>query len=104
MSEPDLYSRSSVGSRIAISGAWLASTPIEPVVVRVETISTSSSKTFPSGVRTSTGNLLRAIALARLGGGGAGLGRRALGRLALGRLVRAASLLAAAAARCLHDF
>src|SRR5918996_4993754 len=34
---------------------------MEPVVVRVETISTSSSNTFPSGVRTSTGKLLRGI-------------------------------------------
>src|SRR5829696_3193627 len=47
-----------------MSGAWFASTPIEPVVVRVDTISTSSSKTFPSGVRTSTGNLFLAIVLA----------------------------------------
>src|SRR3954468_245864 len=67
MSESERYSRSSVGSRIAISGAWLASTPIDPVVVRVETISTSSSKTFPSGVRTSTGKLfLATAALARV--------------------------------------
>src|SRR5215204_808718 len=50
-----------------MSGAWFASTPIEPVVVRVETISTSSSKTFPSGVRTSTGKLLLAIAFPLLG-------------------------------------
>jgi hypothetical protein len=28
--------------------------PIEPVVVRVETSSTSSANTWPSGVRTST--------------------------------------------------
>ena len=55
-SESDLYSRSSVGSRIAISGACRALIPIEPVVVRVETISTSSEKTCPSGVRTSTWN------------------------------------------------
>src|SRR5918994_931690 len=47
---------------MAMRGAWLASTPIEPVVVRVETISTSSSKTLPSGVRTSTGKLFLAIA------------------------------------------
>src|ERR671924_1955276 len=44
------------------SGSWLASTPIEPTVVRVETISTSSLKTSPSGVRTSTLNLVRAMA------------------------------------------
>src|SRR5918996_5623082 len=46
---------------MAMRGAWLARTPMEPVVVRVETISTSSSNTFPSGVRTSTGKLLRGI-------------------------------------------
>src|SRR5215203_1327750 len=37
--------------------------PRPPVSERVETISTSSSKIFPSGVRTSTGKLLLAIAL-----------------------------------------
>src|SRR5919205_435142 len=47
------------------SGWWLASTPIEPTVVRVETISTSSLNTSPSGVRTSTRNFVRAI-VARL--------------------------------------
>src|SRR5215218_1561063 len=52
---------------MAVSGAWLARTPIEPVVVRVETICTSSSKTFPSGVRTSTGKLFLAIAPAAPG-------------------------------------
>src|SRR3954465_2102849 len=36
------------------SGWWLASTPIDPTTVRVESISTSSLKTSPSGVRTST--------------------------------------------------
>src|SRR5918999_2104540 len=46
-----------------MSGAWFARTPMEPVVVRVDTISTSSSNTFPSGVRTSTGKLFRAILL-----------------------------------------
>src|SRR3954447_19103848 len=46
-----------------IGGAWLASTPIEPVVVRDESISISSSKTFPSGVRTSTWNLFFATVL-----------------------------------------
>src|SRR5436309_2629031 len=35
--------------------------PIEPIFVRVETISTSSSKTLPSGVRTSTGNFVFAM-------------------------------------------
>src|SRR5947209_914422 len=35
--------------------------PIEPTVVRVESISTSSSKTCPSGVSTSTRNGVRAI-------------------------------------------
>src|SRR5256885_4479413 len=43
------------------SGWWLASTPIEPTVVRVETISTSSLNTSPSGVRTSTRNFVRAM-------------------------------------------
>src|SRR3954452_6445230 len=42
------------------SGWWFASTPIEPTAVRVETISTSSLKTSPSGVRTSTRNFVRA--------------------------------------------
>src|SRR3954449_13335665 len=50
------------------SGWWLASTPIEPTVVRVETISTSSLKTSPSGVRTSTRNFVRATALALVRG------------------------------------
>src|SRR4051812_41633426 len=102
MSDSDLYSRSSVGSSIAISGAWLARMPIEPTPVRVDTISTSSSKTLPSGVRTSTGNLFRAIILGlggllglRLGLGlllglGLGLGLLLLGlRLLLGRLAPA---------------
>src|SRR4051794_26114297 len=40
-----------------ISGAWLARTPMEPVVVRDESISISSENTWPSGVRTSTWNL-----------------------------------------------
>src|SRR5439155_18172068 len=35
--------------------------PIEPVVVRDDSISTSSEKTWPSGVRTSTWNLFLAI-------------------------------------------
>ena len=35
--------------------------PIEPTVVRVESISTSSEKTSPSGVSTSAGNLACAI-------------------------------------------
>src|SRR5687768_9739014 len=65
---------------MAMSGAWLARTPMEPVVVRVETISTLSSNTFPSGVRTSTGKLLRAILLLLLPGGRL-LGLRPAGRL-----------------------
>ena len=56
MSDSDLYSRSSVGSSSASTGSWLARIPIEPAIVLVETISTSSSNTVPSGVRTSTGN------------------------------------------------
>src|SRR5215211_1395138 len=53
-----------------IKGAWLASTPIDPVVVRVESISTSSEKTWPSGVRTSTWKLVLAtLVLALLLGG-----------------------------------
>src|SRR4051812_42737199 len=48
------------------SGWWFASTPIEPTVVRVETISTSSLNTSPSGVRTSTRNLVRATTSALL--------------------------------------
>ena len=35
--------------------------PIEPTLVRVDTISTSSLKTSPSGVRTSTLKGVRAI-------------------------------------------
>src|SRR3954452_15204527 len=46
-----------------ISGAWLARTPMEPVVVRDESISTSSENTWPSGVRTSTWNLFLATVL-----------------------------------------
>ena len=49
--------------RIAISGAWFARMPMEPVDVRVESISTSSLKTSPSGVSTSTGNFWCAIRL-----------------------------------------
>src|SRR5215208_1535912 len=56
MSDSLLYSRSSVGSSIPSSGWCLARMPIEPTVVRVETISTSSLKTDPSGVRTSQVN------------------------------------------------
>src|SRR3954465_4093561 len=85
--------------------------PIEPTPVRVDTISTSSSKTLPSGVRTSTGNLFRAIVLGlggllglRLGLGlllglrlglllGLGRGLLLLGlRLLLGRLAPARAL------------
>jgi len=43
------------------SGWWLARMPIEPTDVRVETISTSSLKTSPSGVRTSAVKVVRAI-------------------------------------------
>src|SRR3954471_18095636 len=68
MSESDLYRRSSVGSSMPSSGWWWASTPIEPTVVRVETISTSSLNTSPSGVRTSTRNLVRATASALVRG------------------------------------
>src|SRR3954470_23629733 len=50
-----------------ISGAWFASTPIDPVVVRDESISTSSLNTWPSGVRTSTWNLFFATVLLVLG-------------------------------------
>src|SRR3954449_9731538 len=50
------------------SGWWLASTPIEPTAVRVETISTSSLNTSPSGVRTSTRNLVRATTSALVRG------------------------------------
>src|SRR5436305_4180596 len=63
MSVSDLYSRSSVGTRMPSSGWWRAMMPIEPTSVRVETIPTSSSKTDPSGVRTSTRNGVRAIGL-----------------------------------------
>ena len=61
MSDSERYRRSSVGSSMPSSGWWWARTPIEPTVVRVETISTSSLKTSPSGVRTSTLNGVRAI-------------------------------------------
>src|ERR1700709_344756 len=50
------YSRSSVGTSMPSSGCMRARMPIEPTSVRVETIPTSSSKTAPSGVRTSTRN------------------------------------------------
>ena len=42
--------------------------PIEPTLVRVETISTSSLKTSPSGVRTSTVNGVRATSRSFLRG------------------------------------
>src|ERR1700709_658537 len=45
------------------SGWWWARMPIEPTVVRVETLSTSSLKTSPSGVRTSAVKVVRAIEL-----------------------------------------
>ena len=61
-SDSDWCSRSSVGSSIVSSGWWLASTPMLPTVVRVDSISTSSLKASPSGVRTSTVNGVRAIA------------------------------------------
>src|ERR1700712_3833473 len=51
------------------SGVWLARMPIEPVSVRVETISTSPLKTSPSGVRTSAVNVVRAIPGSALRGG-----------------------------------
>src|SRR3954464_10439760 len=62
MSDSVRYRRSSVGSSMPSSGWWWASTPMEPTRVRVDTISTSSLKTSPSGVRTSTRNFDRAIA------------------------------------------
>src|SRR3954470_17805007 len=68
MSDSERYRRSSVGSSMPSSGWWWASTPIEPTVVRVETISTSSLNTSPSGVRTSTRNLVRATASALVRG------------------------------------
>jgi hypothetical protein len=58
MSESDLYSRSSVGVSIPSSGVWFARMPMEPTSVRVDTISTSSLKSSPSGVSTSTRNLV----------------------------------------------
>src|SRR5690349_20737997 len=62
--------------------------PMDPTPVRVDTISTSSSKTFPSGVRTSTGNLFLAILfLGRLLGGLLG------GSLLLGRSLLLCTLL-----------
>ena len=61
MSVSERYNRSSVGSSVANTGSWPARIPIEPEAVRVETISTSSSNTTPSGVRTSTGNLVLAM-------------------------------------------
>src|SRR5215212_6604255 len=72
MSDSLLYRRSSVGSSMPSSGWCLARIPIEPTVVRVETISTSSLKTDPSGVRTSAMNFSLAIGrlpVVLLGGG-----------------------------------
>src|SRR5580692_411735 len=63
MSVSERYSRSSVGSSLASIGSWLARMPIEPTAVNVEIISTSSENTSPSGVSTSTGNLLCAIVI-----------------------------------------
>src|SRR5208282_2935401 len=59
------YRRSSVGSSTPSSGAWCARTPIRPDAVRVETISTSSLNTSPSGVSTSQVNLECAITVLR---------------------------------------
>src|SRR5207248_7985089 len=63
MSDSDLYSRSSVGSSSASTGSWLARIPIEPSAVCVESISTSSLNSSPSGVSTSAGNFVRATGL-----------------------------------------
>ena len=60
-SDSDRCSRSSVGSSMVSSGWWFASTPMLPTVVRVDSISTSSLKASPSGVRTSTVNGVRAM-------------------------------------------
>src|SRR6476469_2294102 len=53
--------------------------PIEPTDVRVESISTSSENTSPSGVSTSTGNFEWAIRRPRPLGDQAGQGRRERG-------------------------
>src|SRR5438874_3801628 len=63
ISDSERYSRSSVGSSSASTGSWLARIPIEPSAVWVESISTSSLNTSPSGVRTSTGNFVRATVI-----------------------------------------
>src|SRR5689334_18982853 len=49
---------------MASSGWWLARMPMLPTAVRVDSISTSSLKASPSGVRTSTVNGVRGIGLA----------------------------------------
>src|SRR4029078_6017480 len=64
--------RSSAGRSAASSGAWLARIPISPPAVRVETWRTSPLKTSPSGVRTSTSNLVSPA----IGGLGPGAGFR----------------------------
>src|ERR1043166_703336 len=69
MSDSERYRRSSVGSSSASTGSWLARMPIEPSAVWVESISTSSLNTSPSGVRTSAGNFecaMGRLLLARL--------------------------------------
>src|SRR5436190_883752 len=66
-SDSERYSRSSVGSSSASTGSWLARMPIEPSAVCVESISTSSLNTSPSGVRTSTGNFVCAMGPLLLG-------------------------------------
>jgi len=45
--------------KVAISGAWRASTPISPVAPGTTIISTSPSNAGPSGVTTETENVLR---------------------------------------------
>ena len=57
VSDSEIFSLSRFGVSAARIGTWLASTPISPVTVLVDSWMTSPLKTSPSGVSTSTVNV-----------------------------------------------
>src|SRR5438128_1834354 len=99
ISDSERYSRSSVGSSSASTGSWLARIPIEPRAVWVESISTSSLNTSPSGVRTSTGNFVCATMISS-----ADLRPRALSYRPGSIRPRLTARPSASFLGCLHDF